>query len=688
MKEDGEELAAVREKLVLLRDEEKHAQEQLANAESRLKILDTYGKTLGTRKTVNIEEGIETYRKSREAVFKDHMEATVSLRKANKEISELVKDEKRLLHAKLQEVRKETKVKAKAKKLKEKERDKERLRRSEKKKEKDRIRRDRERFWPRQCWSVRITLDVVAFTPDSSRRSSVASASDIVKVPLEKESADPESPPATISTCDMSLSYVTSSAWWSPSYDLAFTTTSNSAKLCFDAQLTNRTSENWTGCKIVLSTSQTTFSGIQDTIPTLVPWRIRLGTKGYGAKPGEVLDSREERAEKGGWRAQQNAWGAQKARNHLYGLHNNANGFGVPVSQNANGFGVPVPQNANRNSNANIASYAPQQQAAPFSQMAPSAAPIAAASNAMPNRMAKRAGGGGGLFGGSAARAGVSEGVPQYDTYDPTIVDEPLQPEGADEETILEPDAELTYQESAFEESGMTTTYDLPGLKTLNTAPTASRQRVARISFFGNVVFSHTVVAKYRPAAYLKAKLRNVSKFTLIKGPVGLSLDGSFIGRSNLARCSAGDMLTMSLGVDPSIKVSYPKPEATRSTSGLFTKENSCVYTRTVILTNTNSSSSSKPVNLIVLDQVPVSEDDKLRVDIVHPRGMSVGSSPVKAGVPSKDTGEAKDWGKATASLKKAGEVCWDVALNPGRGVKLALQYEVALPAGEQVEQC
>jgi uncharacterized protein (TIGR02231 family) len=248
---------------------------------------------------------------------------------------------------------------------------------------------------------------------------------------------------------------------------------------------------------------------------------------------------------------------------------------------------------------------------------------------------------------------------------------------------LPEPVPELEFQESSFEETGMTTTYDLPGLKTLAPSSTASKQRVARISFTG-VVFSHTIVAKYKPAAFLKAKLRNASKLTLLKGAAGLTLDGCFMGRSSLPRCSAGDTFTMSLGVDPAIKVAYPKPDVKRSTTGLFSKEDSSVYKRSITIANTRAS-AGKPVTLVVLDQVPVSEDEKLRIEILQPRGMMLGGSGIAAGVPAR---EEKDWGKANATLKKAGEICWDVQLNAGRGVKLALEYEITVPTGEGVIQC
>lgn len=40
------------------------------------------------------------------------------------------------------------------------------------------------------------------------------------------------------------------------------------------------------------------------------------------------------------------------------------------------------------------------------------------------------------------------------------------------------------------------------------------------------------------------------------------------------------------------------------------------------------------------------------------------------------------------AVLKKAGEVSWDVVLNAGKSVRLVLEYDVSLPAGERVIQC
>jgi hypothetical protein len=67
---------------------------------------------------------------------------------------------------------------------------------------------------------------------------------------------------------------------------------------------------------------------------------------------------------------------------------------------------------------------------------------------------------------------------------------------------------------------------------------------------------------------------------------------------------------------------------------------------------------------------------------------MTIGGNAVAAGVPGREAKDQKDWGKATALVKKGGEVSWDLSLNAGRAVKLGLEYEVALPSGEHVIQC
>ncbi|KAI9051725.1 hypothetical protein LZ554_004765 [Drepanopeziza brunnea f. sp. 'monogermtubi'] len=268
----------------------------------------------------------------------------------------------------------------------------------------------------------------------------------------------------------------------------------------------------------------------------------------------------------------------------------------------------------------------------------------------------------------------------------------------------------------------MTTSYDVPGSKTLAPNNSSIKHKIAKIEF-KNVVFSHVVVGKLRQVAFLKARLRNTSQIALLKGPLGLTLDGSFLGQATLPRCSPGEHIVLPLGVDPAIAISYPKPTVRRSQAGIFTKEDTNVFSRSCVVANTKHNAA---VELTVLDQVPVSEDERLKIEITSPKGLKVAGDPVRTGVrypatadhtPSTSaqgssssssgvrghgTGTATDiragvyasnasgnegvrWGTAVATVQKGGEVNWVVKLNPGQGVKLLLEYEATFPAGEAV---
>ncbi|KAG7127670.1 Protein F37C4.5 like protein [Verticillium longisporum] len=698
--EDAGELKQVRQQLVALRDEQTRAKESLASAENRLKILDAYGKHMAEEDGTDIVGSLDKYRSERKKVFHDHMAGVKESRDILLRIEDATKFEARLVAEAAKAQRKAVKAWLKAQKAKQTEQTKKDRRKAEQQKEKARIRTEREKFWPRQCYAVCITLDATSFTPMSSRRNSVSS--DLVKVPVvgSDDAVDPSQ-----LTCDLVLSYVTTAAFWSPSYDLQLSTTTNKATLCFDAQLTNKTSETWSNCKIVLSTSQASFSGIADAIPTLAPWRIKLAIRGTVRDNTALLASREELREKESWQAQRKQLPPQQSRNALFGRpQQNAwgasHGWGGQQQQlqqqqlqqqsqqsqqstAAEVFGAPeevlrkkAAKSANMMAVAS-SSFASNARSAFPPPPAPSA-PVPGGGPALHASVATSGGlfgVGGGGFGSHASRGGGLFAA---------------RPDLADDETEVNVDVEpeLDFEESAMEETGLTTTYDLSNSKTLAPRSTASKQRVVRLTL-PDVVFSHTVVAKYRPVAYLKARLRNISKMTLLRGPTGLTLDGAFMGRTNLPRCSPGDSFSLSLGVDPAVKVLYPKPEVRRGTTGIFKVENSGVYTRAITLINTRSSTGGgKAIRLLVHDQIPVSEDERLKVEILQPKGLSVGGGGVGAGAPTRDGKEDRDWGTAVASLKKEGEVSWDVSLKAGRGVRLGLEYVVALPGGEHAVQC
>ncbi|KAM0425153.1 hypothetical protein ACHAPT_009714 [Fusarium lateritium] len=683
-------LAEAKEREQELTDHLDKAKEEIANADDRFKILDSYSKSVDKRQGVIISEVLETYKQQRERAYEDRMAGLARERTITKALDKAREERSRLFKLNEKQNSKALRAKNKVQKAKKKEIVKLHKRLAEKRKERARIRSERERCWPKYCYTVHIQLEVnPSFTPSSSRRSSVTSEIDVVKRSESRTVALEENP-----TCDLLLSYVTNSAFWTPSYDLQLSTVNATGTLCFDAGLHNTTSETWENCKITLSTSQATSSSLDDSIPILVPWHIKLANKGSA---GSIFDSRQERQQKQDWQAKKTAGPAPKPRREM---------FGLDTAPAENDYQMQLMLLEQQNKKRLMMARQEQDGATAGrwgSHEAPRPPPMAQAQQRHHMMQAQQAQQ-------QAQRQQMmpqTMSMPQMQQQQQMQMQQQMQqqpliqqpnnmlfdfsmPEEvtlADDDVSM-PDAQpsLEFQNSLVEETGFTTTYDLPGLKTLVPKFTVSKQRVARLNF-SNILFSHTVVAKYQPVAYLRAKLRNNSKLTLLRGPASLTLDGSFMGQAKIPRCNSGDIFSLSLGVDSAIRVMYPKPDVRRSTSGMFSKEDSSVYVRTITVHNTRVT-AAKPAQVLVLDQIPVSEDDRLRVDVSNPRGLTLGGTPQPAGAPGRETQEDKNWGKAMATLKGGGQITWDVSLNPGKAVKLGLEYAVSMPSGDAAQEC
>jgi len=229
-----------------------------------------------------------------------------------------------------------------------------------------------------------------------------------------------------------------------------------------------------------------------------------------------------------------------------------------------------------------------------------------------------------------------------------------------------------------------------------------------------------------------------------------MTLDGSFMGNLTFPRCSPSETVVLELGVDQAVKVEYERPTVKHGMQGmiLIGKEEVGSFKRMMRITNAKPST----VSLVVLDQVPVPEDERLKLSITVPRGLKDVDDVVKNGVgvdgrtdgkgvkkqitaptasPSKlddipengsikgktfnfgrrdsvltsgsnkaldsstsaptpvakpsDAKPGSGWGTAKASLKKNGEIRWDVDLYKGGCVALALEWECRMPNGEAI---
>ena len=253
------------------------ANEEKKAAASRLAMLESYGRSFENDRPSDLESCIVAYREERKKAFEVYKESEHRIKTLEKE---------RVLILKRQAKNAKANVKEKAKASKEKSKQLEKKQKSlrEKSTAKRRLKEERAQFWPRKVYRVTLSLETYSeLTPASSRRGSVNS---LAKPTLEESSSE---------ACEVSLSvsYITNSAYWSPTYDLSLNTVTNSGLIIYRAEFCNTTSESWKDAQVVLSTSQAAFQGLGEPIPTMLPWHIRLSKDNSGTGSGALMSNYE-----------------------------------------------------------------------------------------------------------------------------------------------------------------------------------------------------------------------------------------------------------------------------------------------------------------------------------------------------------------------------------------------------------
>lgn len=686
----------------------KNANEEKASASARLGILENYGKQVHNDRPQDLEGRLGVYQRERSNAFADFQTSETKINKLGDERKALLKKT-----AKAKE--KAQKEKSKANQAK-KERKEKQKRAGEKKSGAKRIlKAQRLEFWPKKVYKVVIRLETSSeITPASSRRASISSLS---------RTMTPESSTSDACQVALSVSYITTSASWAPRYDVSLNSPNQTGTVIYRAEIYNTTSETWKDAKMILSTSQTAFQGLGEPIPSMKPWHLRLAKGVFGTR-GQTLLSDQEQNYKSPAVFQSKPF--NQSRGSMFGapsttgshaLHDYQLQLMLLEQQNKKRLLMARQQQEQVAPQAQQMQQLQQQQQAQMQQQAP-------IQQQMPQRTAQgQPQDGSSLFGNSNTnhsqlRAGPSSGFqnhasngfgstsstgafggstqalpppgaptamgagPALPSRSRSVADEgnmDLEGSFADVETIIPGMPELTSQESSWSESGLTATYDIPGLRTIDPSYTMRRHKIASIQL-KEIHLSYLMVPKLRAAAFLKAKLRNTSSIAFLRGPTGLTLDGTFLGNTTFPRCSPAEIISLSLGVDPSVTVNYGNPTVHRSQSGIINKEGSDIFTRTCTVTNTKS---NRPIEGLLLEQKPVSEEDRLRVEILQPRGLKSKGDSVSSGMGVTAGGkEDPNWGKATATLKANGEVCWDLKIEAGKAAKFVLEYEAKYPSG------
>jgi len=178
------------------------------------------------------------------------------------------------------------------------------------------------------------------------------------------------------------------------------------------------------------------------------------------------------------------------------------------------------------------------------------------------------------------------------------------------------------------------------------------------------VNFHWTAIPFLNDHTYLRAKGRNTSAYYLLKGPMNVFSDGVLIATSEFPQTSPDAEFDVFLGFDPSVRVQFRPVKKTEKVGGILSGTRTEVTTHTTIIKN----QKSRRIELSVFDQLPLSEDDKIKVKVLDPADLSK---------ENKDSGDV--------IINDFNNVRWSIHLEPLQEKKIVFRYSIEYPSDKHL---
>jgi hypothetical protein len=169
-----------------------------------------------------------------------------------------------------------------------------------------------------------------------------------------------------------------------------------------------------------------------------------------------------------------------------------------------------------------------------------------------------------------------------------------------------------------------------------------------------SATYEYFTAPKVNEAAFLTALITDWEPYNLMAGEASIFFADTFVGRSVLDVDQPNDTLTVSLGQDRGISVSRTRVDDFSEKNFFGTTRSEQVGYEIALRSN-----KAQPVNIVVEDQVPVSTNEQIRVEV-------------------EETSKA-EYNEDTGLLR------WSLKLPASETKKLRLGYEVKYPKGKRV---
>jgi hypothetical protein len=373
---------------------------------------------------------------------------------------------------------------------------------------------------------------------------------------------------------DFVLTYLVPNARWVPHYDIRVTDLTKPVDLRYRAKVSQSSGEDWTNVRLKLSTGDPSANGIAPTLPM---WRITNNSRpptyrpqapkpagfGYSRVEGRLIDESGQPMIGASILIQGTAIGTVTDIDGRYSLEVPANAKNLAISYvGYNTKVIPVVQG-----NGDIAL---NESAEMLDEV------VVTGSTKLKDALQGR------VTGVRMQRAEKRDRRSEY-----AADDAPVPVTVQRRATTVNFDIELPYS-----------------------IPSDGKPRDVEIKQHDlPATYQHVAVPKFTPDAYLTAEVSDWEQYNLLSGEVQLFFEGTYLGVSKLDVANTSNVLEISLGKDPGIIIERQETDDSRK-KNMFGSRTTQTREYKIKVRNTKN----VPVNLTILDQVPISGDENIDI--------------------------------------------------------------------------
>jgi uncharacterized protein (TIGR02231 family) len=167
-------------------------------------------------------------------------------------------------------------------------------------------------------------------------------------------------------------------------------------------------------------------------------------------------------------------------------------------------------------------------------------------------------------------------------------------------------------QEAAVDVGAFQTAFKIPGRVSVNAGDGAKSLRISTATIAPELVIRAAPVLD--PTAYLEASFPQNEDAPLLPGKVSIYRDGSFVGVSHMASASKDETVRLGFGADDKVKIERAVLKRNEGTAGLIV---TTAKTEERAFKTTIRNGHDFPVKLAIQDQLPVSENEDIQVELL-----------------------------------------------------------------------